>query len=172
MQIIFNNLTLSVIDQTKLRWYNKSKFKKLLVLTLESFSVSEVCRRSFRIPFDTVIEFSIVLCGGRRIKSLNNQYRNKNKITDVLSFQMVENLKSLKNEPIVLLGDIFICRERSIQDAKLYDISVEDELIHLFVHGFLHLLGLDHEKSSSEERKMANIEQEILSLVSKKLLKK
>jgi probable rRNA maturation factor len=115
------------------------------------------------------IELSLVLCGEKKITSLNGQYRGKNKRTDVLSFPVFEDLRSeLKKHNIQYLlnmGDIYICKDVAIIQARRFGISVEEELVHLFIHGFLHLLGYDHEKSKREEDIMFSLEDRLLSLI-------
>jgi probable rRNA maturation factor len=116
------------------------------------------------------VELSLMLCGDKKIKSLNEQYRDKNKVTDVLSFQQHDGLRDQGQLlPFVELGDLFICRSRALKQAKEYSIRYNDELIHLFVHGFLHLLGFDHEISEEEEKVMSAHEAYLIEQISKKL---
>ncbi len=101
------------------------------------------------------IGLSINLIGKKRIRSLNQTFRSKNEPTDVLSFP-IENTspisKYAQNSAILELGDIFICPEMAGKN-----------IIFLTVHGFLHLLGYDHEKSVKEKIKMTNLENKILN---------
>lgn len=105
---------------------------------------------------------SITFINEEEIKELNKEYRNIDKITDVLSFpiQSPSEVKALKrcinNErkkqlekkstmySEILLGDIFICLPRIREQAKEYEHSVERELMYMIVHGMYHLLGYDH----------------------------
>lgn len=108
---------------------------------------------------DLNIEFSITLCGERKIRSLNAQYRRKDKITDVLSFPLEDKPMNLLKKsklmfPVLSLGDIFICKEVAMRQAKEFNLKAEEELIYLGVHGLLHLLGFDHEISRADEKKM------------------
>lgn len=105
------------------------------------------------------IETSLNLVEEAEIKELNNKYRAKDKVTDVLSFPIEE--KPLKSG-IWPLGDIFICVSFAKNEAKRENISIEDKLAQLTVHGFLHLLGYDHEKSEDAE-KMLSLEDKILT---------
>ncbi len=106
------------------------------------------------------IELSLNLVGEAKIKALNKKYRNKNKVTDVLSFPLEES--RLKKHAILPLGDIFICLPFAVKEAKRQDISLETELAWLTVHGFLHLLGYDHDKSDKDMKKMFSLEKKIL----------
>ena len=91
---------------------------------------------------------NIVLTNSKNIKSLNKEYRNIDKETDVLSFPMFEKeeldcLKE-KNENEEILGDIVISVEKVEKQAIEYEHSFERELSYMVVHGFYHLMGYDH----------------------------
>ncbi len=111
------------------------------------------------------IEVSLNLVGEAKIKELNKKYRNKNKITDVLSFPLEE--VGFKKYGILPLGDIFICLPFAVKEAEMQNISLEKEMARLTVHGFLHLLGYDHEKSANEKKKMFALEAKILNKLKK-----
>lgn len=92
-------------------------------------------------------EISIAILSPAEIKKLNKIYRQKNKVTDVLSF-------NLDDEQI--LGEIVICLDQAKKQAKEKKTSLQAELKLLVVHGTLHLLGYDHEISTaSAERQEA-----------------
>lgn len=96
---------------------------------------------------------SVTLTNPKNIKKLNNQYRNIDKETDVLSFPMFEkdeisNLKDLQYEEA--LGDIVISIERVKTQAIEYGHSFERELSYMLVHGFYHLMGEDHIKEEEK----------------------
>jgi len=117
------------------------------------------------------IKVSVLLCGDTKIKKLNRDYRKKDKVTDVLSFPSFEDLRKAKSKndftgKVILLGDLAICHQRVHKQAKDFDISYYDELIHLFVHGMFHLLGYDHEVSLKEEKLMEVWEKQALKLFS------
>lgn len=121
-----------------------------------------------------VVTISMTLCGKSKIRRLNREYRHKDYATDVLSFPVYENLRPdkkvlEKNLPEVELGDLIICKEVAKKQAKEFDITYEQEVIHLAVHGFLHLLGFDHEISVKEERIMEEFESVLVSKIYKKL---
>jgi probable rRNA maturation factor len=89
-------------------------------------------------------EVTVTLVDNVRIQQLNEQFRQLNKPTDVLSFPMDED---------DLLGDIIISIPKAQQQAKDYGHSLEREIGFLVVHGFLHLIGYDHQ-TAEEERDM------------------
>ena len=107
------------------------------------------------------VEMSLNLVGEDKIKELNNKYRNKNEVTDVLSFPLEES--RLKKHDILPLGDIFICLPFAVKEAERQNISLEKELAWLTVHGFLHLTGHDHEKSDNDKKEMFDLESKILN---------
>jgi len=101
------------------------------------------------------IEVSIRLTGDDEVQTLNRQYRQKDKPTNVLSFPMVQPdlLDSIANtdDGEVLLGDIALARGVCEREAAEKGISVEDHATHLIVHGTLHLLGYDHLEDGEAE---------------------
>ncbi len=120
------------------------------------------------------VSLTLTLCGRTKIKNLNRTYRKKDKATDVLSFPIYENLRpdklvSDKNLPQMDLGDLIICREVARAQSKEFKVSYAQEVIHLMVHGFLHLLGFDHEISKKEEMIMEEIEAKLVKSIYKKL---
>ena len=101
------------------------------------------------------------------IKSLNKQYRNIDKPTDVLSFPMFEKneIEKLKNENYEIedcLGDIVISIPKVIEQADEYGHSFERELAYMVVHGFYHLLGYDH-MVDDYKKEMRKKEDEVLN---------
>ena len=93
--------------------------------------------------------------GKEKIKELNNEFRNVDRVTDVLSFPLLENdeLKGeeMQNESILTdLGDIVICKSRAIKQAQEYGHSIEREICFLSLHGFLHINGYDHIQKEDE----------------------
>jgi probable rRNA maturation factor len=90
------------------------------------------------------------------IKKLNNNYRQQNKATNVLSFPSY-----VPDEIDNSLGDVIICLEVVKNEAKEQNKTTQNHLTHIVVHGFLHLLGYDH-MSNDEAKVMENLEIEIL----------
>ena len=96
--------------------------------------------------------------GKAEIKKLNKKFRNKNKPTDVLSFNLND-----KN----CLGEIVICPEIVRENAKKYGVTIKHETMKMFVHGILHLLGYDHEKSEKEAEIMGKKQEKYLTAYQK-----
>ncbi|RJR17258.1 MAG: rRNA maturation RNase YbeY [Nitrospiraceae bacterium] len=110
-------------------------------------------------------ELSILFVGDRKMKQLNTAYRGIRKSTDVLSFEaQIPLQKGMDNN---ILGDIVINVPRAESQAGAYGTGFYDEICRLLVHGTLHLLGYDHEKSEYRARKMRKKEQEIMDAVKK-----
>ena len=88
-------------------------------------------------------EVSITLVNDAEIKKINKKYRGINKPTNVLSFELDDD---------VLLGDIFISLDTVRREAKSENISVAEHTAHMIVHGVLHLLGYDHLNDKDAEK--------------------
>lgn len=95
-------------------------------------------------------EVSITLVENDEIHALNREYRNVDRPTDVLSFPLWEEGEPQKGD-FVLLGDIVISAEKSLEQAKEYGHSFLREVAFLTAHGMLHLLGFDHETEEEHE---------------------
>lgn len=104
---------------------------------------------------------SIIFVGTKEIQDLNRQYRGIDRVTDVISFAF-EDTKNTLPEDIRVLGDIYICIPKMIEQALEYGHSEKRELSFLTVHGLLHLLGYDHMKPE-EESIMFPLQDNILS---------
>ena len=105
--------------------------------------------------------FSIIFVGNDEIQKLNREYRGIDRITDVISFALEDNADEIKSD-MRILGDIYICIPRMIEQAESYGHSEKRELSFLTVHGLLHLLGYDHMEKSDEE-KMFSLQELILN---------
>lgn len=113
-----------------------------------------------RLEFPKGAELSLVLAGDKTLQSLNKQWREKDKPTNVLSFPA--NDIEVGQAAGMMLGDIIISLETAKREAALENKLFEDHLSHLVVHGFLHLFGYDHE-SEQEAYQMESLETRILN---------
>ena len=102
-------------------------------------------------------EVSLSFVTNDEMQELNRTYRHKDEPTDVLSFPM----DGPENMPEKLLGDIVISVEKMLEQAEVYDHSVEREMIYLIVHSTLHLLGYDHMDEASK-RQMRQKEEQVM----------
>jgi len=122
--IEINNLTSQKIDE---------KFLK------------NICQKVLEKEKRKECQLSIAIIGPARIRQLNKKYLGKNRATDVLSFPELKNFKV--GESVKNLGEIVICPREVKKNAKRFDSPFEKELARVLIHGILHLLGYDHEKS-------------------------
>ncbi|PLX52729.1 MAG: pyridoxine 5'-phosphate synthase [Desulfobulbaceae bacterium] len=111
-------------------------------------------------------ELSLLLADDKQIAELNSSWRRKNGPTNVLAFSLTEGTDSAM--ALNMLGDIVISVEIAAREAEKAGLSLHSHLQELLVHGFLHLIGYDHEKSGSEAVRMHNKERELLQELTKK----
>jgi rRNA maturation RNase YbeY len=102
-------------------------------------------------------ELSIALIGNAEMRELNAKFRNKDYATDVLSFGAGEELPAA----VKLLGDVVISVEKAQEQANTRGRPLHEEMVMLLIHGILHLLGYDHERSAKEARIMGRLEKKI-----------
>ena len=126
--------------------------------------VYDVAMKELKVPQNMSV--NLVMVEPQEIQDLNKQFRQIDKVTDVLSFPMLDRLDELENEVDaelgdVNIGDIYICRERAKQQAEEYNHGYGRELCFLAVHGLLHLLGYDH-ILQEEEKEMFALQDQIL----------
>lgn len=104
-------------------------------------------------------ELSILLINDERMAELNRDYRQKQGSTNVLSFPMPDDSESPGQ---LMLGDIVISVGTAQREASQKNVSCHQRISRLLVHGFVHLLGYDHEKSNDEAEKMLREENKIM----------
>ena len=113
------------------------------------------------LELEDVYALSLIVCGPLTIKRINREYRNIDKVTDVISFALLDSGEDAEYEDEIELGDIFINRDRVYAQAAEYGHSAKREFVFLFVHGLLHLLGYDH-MEKEDERKMFALQKKIV----------
>lgn len=107
-------------------------------------------------------ELSVTFVGLDEIHELNREYRGVDRPTDVLSFPQFEDLEEeIPEVGEICLGDVVICREKAEEQAGEFGHSFERELVYLFTHSVLHLLGYDH-MEEDEKKVMRQREEEIM----------
>ncbi|MBN3547596.1 rRNA maturation RNase YbeY [Fictibacillus barbaricus] len=135
---------------------NSTEFQELLTKVLEKAAEMEGTGQA---------EVSVTIVTKERIQEINSEYRQKDSVTDVISFAMEEmgedETEIIGGEETRILGDIIICLDVAKEQAEEYGHSVDREMGFLAVHGFLHLLGYDH-TNESDEKKMFGRQEEIL----------
>ena len=144
--IVESSITKSLWDEKLINNFHKNLNKIL----------DEIYKKSNTTFSNSKKLISLSFSGDEKIIELNNTFRKIDSATNVLSFP---SYSKLNNE--LFLGDIIFSIETICKEAKRDNKSVYNHLIHLFVHGVLHLLGYDH-KTDEEATKMENLEIQIL----------
>lgn len=147
-------IEIDINDETeKVESEHFSLIKEVIVATLEHENI------------EGEIEVSVSLVDNDTIREINKEYRNKDAVTDVISFALNDNeeeeMQIVGGEEVNMLGDIIISIPRAKEQADQYEHSFERELAFLVVHGTLHLLGYDH-MTEQEEKEMFSLQEEIL----------
>ena len=117
---------------------------------------------------DSVCEIGVYFVDGETIRELNRGHRGKSKVTDVLSFPMVEHGEGTNSNSgfEVSLGDMVLCLEQAFRQHKEFGTSRNGEIVRLIIHGLLHLLGYDHENVTTfEAAKMRSLETALFELL-------
>lgn len=110
-------------------------------------------------------EISVTFVDLDEIHELNKQYRGVDKPTDVLSFPQFDDLEEEIPEVCeICLGDVVICEQKAREQAEEFGHSFERELVYLFTHSVLHLLGYDH-MEDNEKKAMREREEEIMKQI-------
>lgn len=108
-------------------------------------------------------ELSVTFVDKEEIQEINKMYRDKDKVTDVISFALEEDEPEVTGLDMPrVLGDIIICTDVAKEQADNYGHSFERELGFLALHGFLHLLGYDH-MNEQDEKEMFGRQEQILN---------
>ena len=112
-------------------------------------------------------EVSVLLCNDPVIRELNRSYRGKDEATDVLSFALFadgtqNDYSGAETYGTITAGDIVISMETLERQAAEFNISCEEELKRLMIHGILHLTGMDHTSNEPEEEEMLIKQEQLL----------
>lgn len=137
------------------------------------YKVIVLCLEKEEVPYEA--EISLTVVEKEEIQRINKEYREIDKVTDVLSFPQVEpsgqgiieweELDKMDNMNLdtnqLILGDIILCSERAQEQAKQYGHSLQREICFLVAHSMLHLLGYDH-MNEADEKQMIEKQEAIL----------
>jgi rRNA maturation RNase YbeY len=117
-------------------------------------------------------ELSLMLVSDRAMRVLNRDFRNIDTPTDVLSFSQIEEAGATPPSPSALiiqsrlpLGDVVISIDTALRQAREFGVSASSRLRTLLIHGFLHLIGYDHERSAVEARRMRSREKALAAKI-------
>lgn len=125
----------------------------------------------------TTCALAVTFASQTQIRRINAETRGIDQVTDVLSFPMLElgdgklraplqasDLDRSSGQPVVFLGDILICLEKAEQQAHELGHRFEREIAFLAAHGFLHLLGYDHDTPAREKNMLRQQRAALLKL--------
>ena len=129
---------------------------KVFIFNQTKFHIEDY-RETISKVFDSIENdkgINVILLNSEDMIKLNKKYRGIDSDTDVLSF-------SYNDEKMTTIGDIFVSHKKIIEQSTRYGHSVHRELAFLVVHGFLQILGYDHD-SKENEVKMLSKQNEIL----------
>ncbi len=134
------------------KWQKIENIEKFIEKTCKKL-ILETNLKDFLSKKPNHLQISISLLNDAQIKKINNQFRQKNKATDVLSFPFLDEkllkkkdfFKNLKTSNI-FLGDIALSLETIENEARSSEKNFKHHLTHLLLHSILHLLGFDHEE--------------------------
>lgn len=121
---------------------------------IEKKWVSKIIRSALKQIGIKDAEISIAVVGDKEMRALNKQWRRKDRVTDVLSFDFRVFPRCFPRfSASTINGEIIICYPQALRQAKESKHSVKEEIKLLLIHGLLHLCGYDHEKSKKEAKK-------------------
>ncbi|ALD66640.1 rRNA maturation RNase YbeY [Spiroplasma cantharicola] len=109
------------------------------------------------------LSFSVNYIDEIKSRKLNNEYRKKDYVGDVISFPIDDDFGIYNQLDFKEIGDIFITFSEAKNKALKYNHTIKEEMAWLFVHGLLHILGYDHEISENEEKLMFDLTDQILN---------
>jgi probable rRNA maturation factor len=133
-------------------WPSKARLKRIAEKVLGAASAE------LKLDLPEGAELSLLFTDDAHIKSLNRKFRGKNKPTNVLSFP---GAPAANGGIGPILGDIVLAAETVSREAEGEGLTLEAHLTHLILHGFLHILGYDHE-DDGEAGLMEGLETAIL----------
>lgn len=100
---------------------------------------------------DADVQVSLQIVSTEESQQLNNDYREKNKPTNVLSFPMELPKELIEEMPVSLLGDLVVCAPVVAAESLLQGKTMNEHWAHMLVHGMLHLQGYDHIEDAEAE---------------------
>ena len=144
-------IKLEITIQNQKLWKDLGNIFCTMVLDLLSKIIEDKHQRKTSI--------SILLTDDLYIKKINKKWRKSKQATNVLSFPVN---KQIKEEGYFFIGDIVLSYETILSECKLRKKTFKDHFLHLLVHGFLHLLGYNHDNKRNE-KEMEDLEVNYLS---------
>lgn len=138
-------MKINVVNPTSTK-INTSRLQKSLKLIVKTMLLQKIRNKKW---LKEKKEIVFIFLPPKEMQRINKTYRNKNKTTDVLSFESADP---------DTLGEIAFCLPVLTKQAKRQGHSLDQELQYMMIHGLLHLLGYDHELSNAEEKLMFRLQ--------------
>lgn len=139
----------------KIEFYNETEEK-----VLEEKELKKLIKYALKYMNLKNVSFSVIFVDNNKIHKLNKEYRNIDRVTDVITFRLADYEEVMCGK-INILGDVYISLDKAKEQAIEYGHSYLRELSFLLIHGFLHLLGYDH-MNEEDEKEMFSLQEEIL----------
>ncbi len=138
-------MTIDIDNRTTFVW--GEKWEKIIQKAIQTSLELE--------EFSTECEISVSIVTNKEIQAINQEFRNIDKATDVLSFPQLTfeegEIADVNEKDEIVLGDIIISIDKAIQQAEEYEHSLEREIAFLTIHSMLHLMGYDHIEPEEEK---------------------
>lgn len=141
-------MELEIFNQTEEEIKELETVRKVLEYACSKEKLGKVC-------------FNVIIVDNDYIHELNKNYRNIDRVTDVITFALEDEKDIVEPNGVRMLGDIYISIDKAKSQAEEYGHSLLRELSFLAVHGFYHLLGYDH-MNKEEEVIMFQKQEEVL----------
>lgn len=143
-------MQVTLIQKTTIR-FNSKVLGLLIDRIIQKLSQQKKLKNRSRLQRQ---EITLVLVSSRQMKQLNQQFRQKNYATDILSFNPVSKES---------MGELVLCPAVLKKQAISHKHSLGHEMVYMLLHGVLHLLGYDHEQSTLQEKKMFLLQDRLFS---------
>ncbi|SJN32888.1 rRNA maturation RNase YbeY [Psychrobacter sp. JB385] len=165
------NAAESIDDEIMDTFYPQDKLRTIMMATLDY--IDERIHQGLTLPYFEDIEperwqsktkaLDIYITDEIEGQALNLEARNKDYATNILSYPSDLPLAIIELMPTLPLGELIICHDVMVREAKAQNKAVEQHISHLLIHGILHLLGFDHELGQTEQDEMEKFEIAILA---------
>nr|WP_227681182.1 rRNA maturation RNase YbeY [Psychrobacter alimentarius] len=165
------NATESIDDEIMDTFYQRDNLVRIIMATLDY--IDERIHQGLTLPYFDDIEperwqsktkaLDIYITDEIEGQALNLEARNKDYATNILSYPSDLPLAIIELMPTLPLGELIICHDVMVREAKAQNKAVEQHISHLLIHGILHLLGFDHELGQTEQDEMEKFEIDILA---------
>ena len=149
-------MPLKISNRQRTKKINARRLKQIVSVLFEELEISEA-------------ELGINLVGAQEMARANRQFLQHEGSTDVITFDHRDHESRITNHELEIHGELFICVDDAILQAKAFKTSWQSEVVRYIVHGVLHLLGHD-DLNPAMRRKMKREENRLVRLLAKRFL--